>query len=220
VWAEQAIFTSLLRRGKSGYHLVARSRGVSDLEAGALMTWSPSHGALITDAANRASVNYHSLPGGRFALSRTCEGPAEYSGRGGRQLYTQTLIVDDKALKQAGNQPWALFRAALALGYFHYRPDPEETLPPVRLLETYPNPDPACWSERLQALGLTSPDTLVEKLCKDQIVELAYDGDRALLAESLTGLVPPETRPQISFATSLRPSMVRPFLLVLTATAG
>jgi hypothetical protein len=219
VWAEQAIFTSLPRRGKSGYHLVARSRGVTDLEAGALTTWSPSHGTLIIDAANRTSVNYHGLPGGRCALARTCEGPAEYSGRGGRQLYTQILIVDERALRQAGNQPWALFRAALALGYFRYRPDPEDTLPPVRLLETYATPEPAYWSERLQVLGLASPDALVEKLIKGQTVALAYDGDRALLAESLTGLVPPETRPQISFATSLRPSMVRPFLLVLTGTA-
>jgi hypothetical protein len=220
VWAEQAIFTSLPRRGKSGYHLVARSWGVSDLEAGALTTWSPSHGALIVDPANRTSVNYHSLPGGRYALSRTCEGPAEYSGRGGRQLYTQTLIVDDKALRQAGNQPWALFRAALALGHFRYRPDPEATLPPVRLLETYPMPDPVYWSERVQALGLAAPEELIAKLIKGQTVALAYDGDRALLAESLTGLVPPETRAQISFATSLRPSMVRPFLLVLTGTGG
>src|SRR5271170_5441446 len=103
VWAEQAIFTSLPRRGKAGYHLVARSQGVSDLEAGALTTWSPSHGALIIDAANRTSVNFHNLPSNRYALSRTCAGLAEYSGRGGRQLYTHTLIVDDKMLKQAGN---------------------------------------------------------------------------------------------------------------------
>jgi hypothetical protein len=60
---------------------------------------------------------------------------------------------------------------------------------------------------------------MIEKLMKGQTVELAYDGDRAVLAESLTGLVPPETRLQISFATSLRPSMVRPYLLVLTGSA-
>ena len=42
--AEQAIFTSLARRGKSGYHLVARSPGVTESEASALATWSPSHG--------------------------------------------------------------------------------------------------------------------------------------------------------------------------------
>jgi hypothetical protein len=204
----------------SGYHLVARSGGVTDLEAGALTTWSPSHGALIVDSANRTSVNYHSLPGGRYALSRTCEGPAEYSGRGGRQLYTQILIVDEKVLRQAGNQPWALFRAALALGYFNYRPEPEATLPRVRLLKTYATLDPAYWSERVEALGLASPAAAVEKLLKGQTVELAYDGDRALLAEGLTGLVPPETRSQVSFATSLRPSIVRPYLLVLTGTGG
>jgi hypothetical protein len=164
-------------------------------------------------------VNYHALPGGRFALSRTCEGPAEYSGRGGRQLYTQTLIIDDKALRQAGNQPCALFRAALALGYFNYRPEPEATLPLVRLLQTYATPDRTYWSERLEALGLASPAAMVEKLIQGKTVELAYDGDRALLAEGLTGLVPPEIRPQVSFATSLRPSMVRPYLLVLTGTA-
>jgi hypothetical protein len=42
----------------------------------------------------------------------------------------------------------------------------------------------------------------------------------ALLTEGLTGLVPPETRRQITFATSLRPAMARPFLLVLTGTSG
>jgi hypothetical protein len=165
-------------------------------------------------------VNYHGLPGGRFALSRTCEGPAEYSGRGGRQLYTQTLIVDDKVLRRAGYQPWALFRAALALGYFNYRPEPEDTLQPVRLLATYPIPGPDYWAERVRTLGVASPAAMVEKLARGQTVALAYDGDRALLAEGLTGLVPVEARPQISFATSLRPSLVRPFQLVLTGTGG
>src|SRR4051812_485502 len=116
-WAEQAIFTSLPRAGKAGYNLVTRSQGVSQREAAAVTTWSPSHGALIIDAANRASVNFHSLPSGRYALSRTCAGSTEYSGRGGQQLYTHTLIVNDKTLKKAGNLPLALYRTALALGY-------------------------------------------------------------------------------------------------------
>jgi hypothetical protein len=215
VWAEQAVFTSLPRRGKSGYHLVARSPGITDLEAGAVSTWSPSHGALITNAANRFSVNYHSLPGGRFALSRTCEGPAEYSGRGGRQLYTHILIVDEKLLRRAGNHPWALFRAALALGYLRYRAEPEATLTPLRLCSTYPTHDPAHWSERALALGLDSPGLLVEKLMKGQTVELAYSGDRTLLAECLIALVPAEIRLQVSFSTSLRPSRVRPYQLAM-----
>src|SRR5262249_47040117 len=115
VWAEQAIFTSMTRLGKSGYHLVARSPGVSESDAITLATWSPSHGALIVDAANRTSVNFHPMPGGRYALSRTCEGPPEYSGRGGRQLYTHALILEKAKLQQACYQPFALYRDALAL---------------------------------------------------------------------------------------------------------
>ena len=53
VWVEQAIFTSLPRRGTAGYHVVARSPGVSESEAASLATWSPSHGGLIVDASNR-----------------------------------------------------------------------------------------------------------------------------------------------------------------------
>jgi GTPase-associated protein 1 len=220
VWAEQAIFTSLPRRGKAGYHLVARSPGVSDSEANALTIWSPSHGALIVDDSNRSSANFHPLPGGRYALSRTCEGLGEYSGRGGRQLYTHALIVDDKKLRQAGNQPFSLYRDALALGYLHYRPEPDTTLRPVKLSSLYLATDPAYWTERAGALGLSSLEDWLERLTSNQAVELAYAGDRMLLAECLIGLVPPESRPQVSFATSLRPSMVRPYQLVLIDTAA
>lgn len=219
MWAEQAIFTSLPRREKSGYHLVSRSPGVSDAEAAALSTWSPSHGALIVDASNGTSVNYHPLPGGRLALSRTCQGAAEYSGRGGRQLYTHALIVDEGVLGRAGNHPLTVYRDALALGYLHYRPDPDAMLRPVPLSSTYPERGPAFWDERAVALGIASPGASVQRLISGQHLELAYAGDRMLLAECLVGLVPPEARPRISFATSLRPSLVRPYQMVLIGPA-
>jgi hypothetical protein len=57
---------------------------------------------------------------------------------------------------------------------------------------------------------------VLEELASGKTVELAFSGDRQLLAECLLSLVPPESRPQVSFATSLRPSMVRPYHLVLT----
>src|SRR5262245_2516480 len=123
VWAEQAVFTSLPRRGRGGYHLVSRSRGVDETDAQALTQWAPSHGALIVDGTNRTSVNFLPLPSGRFALSRTCSGPPEYSGRGGRQLYTHFLIVDDAGLQAVGFQPFSLYRDAMALGYLLYQPD-------------------------------------------------------------------------------------------------
>src|SRR3954447_12199698 len=154
VWAEQAIFTSMTRLGKSGYHVVARSPGISESDATSLATWSPSHGALIVDAANRTSVNFHPLGSSRFVLSRTCEGPPEYSGRGGRQLYTHALIFDAAKFNQASRQPFAIYRDALALGYLHYRGAPESILQPVELSITSTHPDESAWAERARSLGL------------------------------------------------------------------
>jgi hypothetical protein len=219
VWAEQAIFTSLPRRGKAGYHLVAQSPGVSVAEANALTTWSPSHGGLIVDAANRTSVNFHPLPSGRYALSRTCEGLAEYSGRGGRQLYTHAVIVDEKQLRKSNNHPFDIYYDALALGHFRYRPDPESSLRPVPLSSLYVPRDDDYWTGRAESLGLGSLRELRERLTSHQTVVLEYTGDRMALAASLIGLVPPELRLHVSFATSLRPSMVRPFQLVLVDPA-
>jgi len=219
VLAEQAIFTSLSRWGKAGYHLVARSPGVTDGEANALTTWSPSHGALIVDESNRWSVNFHPLPSGRFALSRTCEGLPEYSGRGGRQLYTHTLIIDERKMRQANNHPLTIYRDALALGYFRYRASPEPVIPAVPLSRLYSAIDEACWVKRAEALGVMSAAELLEKLSSQKPIELAVSGDRMLIAECLIGLVPPESRPNVSFATSLRPSKVRPYKIALINSA-
>ncbi|AGA27684.1 GAP1-N2 domain-containing protein [Singulisphaera acidiphila] len=215
MWAEQAIFTSMTRLGKSGYHVVARSPGLSESDAIILTTWSPSHGALIVDAANRVSVNFHPMPNHRYALSRTCEGPPEHSGRGGRQLYTHALIFDTGKLQQADHQPFAIYRDALALGYFHYRGEPPTILPAVELSVTYVHPAPSTWTERAQALGCTHADTVRRKLSSGEDVRLTYSGDRMVLAECLIGPLKAEVRSEVSFATSLQPSAVRPYRLVI-----
>src|SRR5271166_2867553 len=131
VWVEQAIFTSLPRHGRGGYHLVSRSRGVTGPEAQAITRWSPSHGSLLQDQSNRVSVNFFSLPGGRFALSRSCDGPPEYSGRGGRQLYTHILIINAEYLEADAGQPFVIYRNALALGHLFYQINPAELLEPI-----------------------------------------------------------------------------------------
>lgn len=213
---DQAIFTSLVRRGgMSGYHLTSRSTGVSDAEAGALTTWSPSHGALIVDRDNRTSVNFHSLPTGRFALSRTCEGLPEYSGRGGRQLYTHFLIFDHALLKATAFQPFAIYRDALALGYLRYRPAPESILKPVMLSQVYIRDDEEIWLERAKLWGLPSLDELRQHMERDVQVKYAYAGDRIRLAECVINLLHPEAVPMISFSTSLQPSTVRPYKFCL-----
>jgi hypothetical protein len=153
VWAEQAIFTSLARRGREGYHLVSQSRGVGAPDSQCLAQWAPSHSALFVDGSNRTSVNFHPVPSGRFAISRTCAGPPEYSGRGGPQLYTHVLIVDHDVMKSAGFNPIAVFRAASALGYLVYQPDPEEVIERVALSRLYPVRDAAGWAQRAAEIG-------------------------------------------------------------------
>jgi hypothetical protein len=215
VWVEQAIFTSMPRHGRGGYHVVSRSPGVPEADATALATWSPSLGALIVDASNHTSVNFHPLPSGRLALSRTCEGPAEYTGRGACQLYTHALIVEWPALRAAGGHPVALYRDALAQGHLRYRPEPDPVLTRVDLSTLYVHRDAESWSDHALSLGLPSLGQLEAQLAAGQPIRYRFAGDRIALVECLLGLLPPDLIPATSFSTSLQPSAVRPFRLSL-----
>jgi hypothetical protein len=217
---DQAIFTSLERRNRSGYHLVARSPGVSGSEASELERWCPSHGGLIVDAGNRVSVNFQPLVSGRFALSRTCEGRPEYSGRGGRQVYTHALLFDVERLRLAGDRPFLIYRDALALGHLHYRAEPGTTLPQVALSSYYPKRESDSSSSTARALGVPVLDRLLNQLNAGQSVVVPFAGDRTKLAESLITSMEPEALYTLSFATSLHPSAVRPYRLSLVPPAG
>ncbi len=217
MWAEQAIFTSLVRRGRGGYHLVSRSKGVVETDAQALARWSPSHGGLIVGETNRTSVNFHPLPSGRFALSRTCEGPPEYSGRGGRQLYTHSLIIEDAALESVGYHPFLIYRDAMALGYLVYQQNPKEVLEPVRLSRLHPRHDLEYWAARARQLDPVNPRLLLDRLVAGQPVRYVYNGNRTQLAECLIGMLPPQAARRASFATSLVPALARPFALSLVS---
>jgi hypothetical protein len=165
------------------------------------------------DEHNRVSVNFHPLPGGRFALSRACEGPPEYSGRGGRQLYTHILVFDSETLKAIGGQPFSVYHNALALGHLFYQADPAERLEPVKLPTFHVQRDQKAWAARSVELGLPPLEGLRERLTGGRPVRFNYGGDRAVLAECLLGTLTLETVCRTSFATSLEPSTVRPYIL-------
>jgi hypothetical protein len=184
-------------------------------DAQALARWAPSHGALIVDGRNRSSVNFHPLPSGRFALSRTCAGPSEYSGRGGHQLYTHLLIVDDAAMQAVGFQPFSIYRDAIAMGYLLYQSDPSEALEAVRLSQLHPPWNAAFWADRAVELGLPPLEPLQKQLQSGHPVRFAYSGERIALAECLIGLLSPEVVRGTSFSTSLVPSSDRPYVLAL-----
>ncbi len=212
---EQAIYTSMARDGKSGYHLVSRSRGLTEREARALTSWCPSQGALIVDEANRASVNFHPLSPGSYALSRTFEGGSEYSGRGGRQIYTHALILRENQLNALGCPPLAIYFDAMALGHFRYRADPESLLDPVEVGLCHRVADHKACLARLQSLGAGDASKICQKLFDGQSVQVRFPGDRLALAECLLGLLPGDAGRMISFSTSLTASLSRPFRLVV-----
>jgi hypothetical protein len=217
MWAEQAVFTSLDRGDMAGYHVVARSPGISEADAQALATWSPSSGGLITDGFNRTSINFHPLPDGRFALSRTCQGGTEYSARGQRQLYTHALVFDADALRESDYQPIAIYRDAHALGHLRYRPEPETFLKPVELSSFYPVRDRQAAQTQGQRLRVPPVDVLHSKLADSQPISVPHGGDRIVLAECLLGLLEREMIPEASFSTSLHFSSVRPYWLSLVS---
>jgi hypothetical protein len=217
VLVDQAIFTSMVRRGKAGYHVVSRSPGVTESEESALSTWSPSHGGLVVDGDNCASANFFPLPSGRYAIARTREGGSEYSGRGGRQLFTRAVIVDAAKLRSANYQPFAIYRDALALGHLAYMLNPEPTLRKVELSQVYTPREDDAFAPVIRELGMPVLEAIIAQLDAGRPVVECYTGDRTFLAEFLLARLSPETALVTSFATSLHPSSVRPFRLNLVA---
>ncbi|GAC1451179.1 MAG: hypothetical protein NVSMB9_36130 [Isosphaeraceae bacterium] len=217
--ADQAIFTSLVRRGKSGYHLVARSPGITDSEASAISTWSPSHGGLLVDGVNRSSINFFPLPTGRFSLSRTIEGGAEYSGRGARQLYTHAAVVGGAEFCNTGCHPFSLYRDAMALGHLAYQSDPDPVLKTIELSSIHLPPNDQDFADLARELHLLRIEKMIAHLNSGRPLVIPYAGDRSRLAEHLVSRLSRDSILKVSFATSLVPSAVRPYQLNLVAAS-
>jgi hypothetical protein len=215
MWVDQAIYTSLPRSGREGYHVVGRSRGVSETDARTLASWCPSHGALIVDEDNRASLNIHPLLEGRMVVSRSCEGPPEYSGRGGRQIYTHALIFDSQSLQRSGILPIALYLDALALGVFHYRPEPHAVLDEVELGECHRPLHRRGEGRHSLPISPAELTAIREQLASGRPVELRHSGNRSRFVEHLLGALPAGLAASMSLSTSLKPSTARPFALCL-----
>lgn len=216
---DQLIYTSLSRLGAAGYHIAARSAGVRDAEAVAVQSWSPSHGSLLTDKHNAWSVHFHALPGDRRALGRTCEGPPEYSGREGRQLYTHVLLLGAESLEPTGWNPLEILRDALALGRLNYQADPASALEKAELCDHLPCQDSDSWDRKCAAVDARVLDGIVAEVLAGRPVRCEYAGDRIALAECVIGRLPIELRRTFSFSTSLAASTARPFKLVLLPSA-
>ena len=72
----------------SGYHLVARSAGISEDLACRLSAWGPTHGSLLDESRDASSLSFFTPDDRWSVLARTVYGGPEYSQRGGRQIVT------------------------------------------------------------------------------------------------------------------------------------
>ena len=211
---DQAIFTSVRGRQMDGYQLAVASPGVSAEEAKELSIWGPAHDSLLDERSGARSINFHRLESGRFCISLTTALGAEYSGRGGCQVYTHSLLAPPEDLLQFANDPFRLLDAALAGG----RIQPSEALP--KSLEAFSLVGGATAvnetlvTRLVRQVGPCALGRLAAAALGDVPVAVASQAPARLLFAGLLNLLPVECRVEFSFTTGLRHSPRRPYRLV------
>lgn len=204
---EQAIFTSSKTRRGEGYHVVARSAGITSEDVTALNRWCPSHAVLGGDTSAE-TMNFHPLAEGGYALSRTTHGGKEFSGRGGLQVVTIALVLKPRHLAGYDNNPFRLARVAQSLGYLRWSLGFSEKLPLVELPDV----------ERAETELLSNDDFpyvngILHRLKNRQRVACISTTLASEIVEGTLRRLPVPKRLEVSFTTGLKWSKQRPFAL-------
>jgi hypothetical protein len=210
---EQAIFTSVRGAAMDGYQLAATSPGVAGEEAKELETWGPAHDSLLDPRPRARSINFHPLAGGRFCVSLTTALDAEYSGRGGCQVYTHSLIVAPEMLGRFANDPFRIVEAALAAGQLTPYAKIPPALEPVLIAGAASAANSVLLTRLARRPGAAAMARLVEAALRHPSVSVASGVTARQLFGGLVSLLPVECRTEFSFTTGLRHSARRPFRL-------
>ncbi|PQO26859.1 hypothetical protein [Blastopirellula marina] len=211
VTIQQAIFTSAQTARLDGYHLVAASNGITPEDSRELAVWCPAHDAMLRDDLAAYSVNFHPVGERRYCVSRTINGQHEYSGRGGRQVYTHCLLINATDFAQFANNPFHLLAAATVDANLCWRSSLPSELSEIKLVPAGKPVDMALFK---QSQAARTPYMMTawfqEALDKPRLALTGYGGDESLFAQFFN-LVPVNLRPEFSFSTGLRYSPRRPF---------
>jgi len=213
ITVDQAIFTSRETRRGDGYQLIAGSDGIDANEAKALATWCPAHGAMDDVDSAARSINFFPLPSGRYCLSRTVFGDAEYSGRGGRALRTHTIIGSNDVLQKFANHPFALMNAAIAGGAFEDEDTADGLLPQITLLGKARPVDQRALAVIVAEIGVDVLASMVEHALAAESLAVLHTHEAEHLFAGLMYCLPIEDRREFSLTTGLRFSTSRPFRL-------
>jgi hypothetical protein len=214
VLIEQAIFTSARTAHGSGYHLVAKSAGITPEEAAELAVWGPSHGSLRDEREDASSVNFHRLSQGQLCVSKSIAAGEEYSERGGARIYTHFLIVPAEIFARFANQPFAVLRAAWAKGLLDVPAKPPTTLQPFKLAGRSARVDEGLLAQLAEEFGPQRTGQLIAAAVTPGIKLLAGISQSETVFAGLLNFLPVECRSDVSFTTGLRFSPRRPFELL------
>jgi hypothetical protein len=204
VLIEQAIFTSAQTDRAEGYQLAGRSTGLSAQDARELAVWGPSHDSLLDQPGEPASTNFHRLSSGAYCVSRTTLAGAEYSGRGGAQVYTQFLVVPPELLARFSNNPFAILRAATASGAVGVGPQIPEVLKPFQLSGRAAAVDLALLARLGRNPGSAAMATFVQTALASDRLAVAAGSHAEQWFAGLINLMPIECRAEFSFSTGLK----------------
>lgn len=205
---EQAVYTSAKTKLREGYHIVAKSTGVSNEVTTALNRSCPSHDSLQCLDANFQSLNFHDLGNGMFSISRSVYGGKEFSNRGGLQVATIVLLARREQLAGYDYNVIRLARAAQSLGHLRWTPRFPSQLPRVEIPDAGAN----IHGERLEH-AVRERDQLLAHWRSGKTVVVVTDTSADELMESCVLALSAEERLLLSFTTGLKWTKQRPFQL-------
>jgi hypothetical protein len=210
---EQAVFTSIRGSRLAGYQLAAHSSGVNEALATELAAWGPAHDSLWETLEGGRSVNFHPLTTGDHCLSVTTLAGAEYSGRGGGRVYTQIFVLPAAALAHFANDPFLVLRALTASGRLVVYGELPTTLSTVSLVGHSQPRDSELIQSVMEDVGIAAFDQLAGAVATSSSVGVVTNHSVDRLFQALLHTLPLESRPALSFTTSLKDSPRRPFRL-------
>jgi len=210
VLIEQAIFTSAKTDRAQGYQLLSRSPHLSESDGRELSLWGPSHESLLDQPGEPTSLNFFPLASGAYCVSKTTVAGAEYSGRGGEQVYTQFLVVPQEAMARFANNPFAILRAAAASGALCVESPVPEILPAIQLGGRAPVVDLGLLAQLARDPGPQVMAAWVQAALSQPRLAVSSEIPCEQLVAGLFNLLPVECRLEFSFATGLIHSPRRP----------
>ncbi len=215
---KQAIFASVRGRTRSGYQLTAVSPGFSSAETRELSQWGPSHDSLMDTV--RGSVNFHRLGSGSYCISKTRSADAEYSGRGGLQVRTHSLVAPQETLKRFSFDPFRLLEAGMAAGHLDVPETAPDRLPLIRLVGGATAFNNSVVRRVADELGHHRLSLLLDLAINESPLGIVTRQRPERLLHCLFHLLPPQVRGRYSFSSGLKISPRRPFRLTMVPADG